>query len=544
MAQNERDPFTPGQPVWLIDSDPVESSTIRSNLSPKVINIFDFDLLAETISKRLNSDEQAFGTLIFTQNIPGELKTNWGTTITAINNENINPKLFIYHVTNENFSPFNNAKVFSEITDFLEFANEVHLEKITDDDSLSEEARKIIKDMKIQVSKLTNDKDNLKKELEQNISKVDTLNSKLDSSAELLKRYLSDKESAEEKAKKAEEERDKTNLNFESKTRTIADLRKQILDLSEQLNTSETKSDAAKQTIEQQTIQINELTQQIKDLEFDLSKKDEESKSLLSAKTEFAAMGELQEKYDATVNLLRKNREEINSLKSEVAIKENKVNLLQSQLELYRDSDSTKQELGYSNVFQKIELKRTNVMYFKIIDQLPFHRFYINTMVEQLKSMLLSQGINRKIKIIMMKVDQGNDKKRFSEYTFIGDLEGAATDHDKFYLIPSRKMGENAYRFEQSDDVIVFLDYIDNDEIYLNTNGVSDNYVILNHSKDLGSVYDLKGQVISYDHRSLIDIKYDKSIKSMTSQNRDEKIFNTITPILQNSNVVQDIFNI
>lgn len=540
----EMDPFTPRQQVLLIDDNPVESDQIRAGISPKVLNVDSFDMLADTLTNRLSQDEHAFVTLIITKHIPGTLRTVWNSTITALNNDQINGRLFVYHITTQGVSPILNAIVVPSVTDFLELANNTHLEKLTEDDSLSEEAKKVIRELKIKLSKTSSDKDDLTEQLKQANSDLDDLKQRLKHDEELIKKYLDDKKSAEEQAEKAKKERDETNLDFESKTKTIAKLRSQILDLTEKVTSLETKSDADKRSIEEMTVRSNELVQQIKDLEDDLARKDEENKRFLSAKTEYAAMGELQKRYDATVDLLRDARNELTEKKSDLALKENQIESLRDQIDLYRDGTSQERTLGYDNVYQKIHLKRTNVMYFKVIDPLPFHRFYINEFVEQLREMAKGQGINQEIVIVMLKLDQGQDRKRYQDCSFIGDLEGVNSSNDKYYLIPSKRMGDNAYRFEEDGRMLIFIDYIDNEEIYLETDAIQDHYVILTHSSDLGRVYDLKGKTISNDHRSLINIRYNKSVNSMTSQNKQEYILDTLIPLIKDSNVVQDMFNI
>lgn len=531
------DPFVPTQPVWLIDSSPVESDKIRAQISPKVININNFDDLPQNLSARLQSDPQAFGTIIISNNLPANIKLNLSSVVSALNNDGLNKRLFIYHITDKDSSPFNNATICSDIDEFISLANNVHIESIATDDVVDEEARRIINKLKIQNGKLTKINDSLKKQLDDKNKGYEELIDSLNLIKKSVTKYEYDKKHAEEKEKIAINETKKLKEENEVLNTEIDKNKEELLNKDHQLLEKDAKINGLSSRIEELNTANNQLEQDKIDLENDLNEERSKSQMYLESKSELSALSSVKDDYNSAKELLRSEKSKNNKLESTISAKNEKIKSLEDKIEQLRKNDSYSNELGYDdpNVYQVINLNRTKVIYFKIIDPIPYHKFYIEYFADFIRKMT-----NRRVITMMIKVDQGKDQQKYSDRTFIGALDAIHNSTDKYNLIPSKRMGEGTYEFESTDEdkVLIVMDYIQNDKFYVNTQDVYDHYIIINHSDDAQKIYNLSGKIISNDRKSIADWKFNRQIKTQTTKNKEILFNKAIEPIVINSQVI------
>ena len=531
------DPFVPTQPVWLLDANPVESDKIRASISPKVINFNNFDDLPNTLSARFNGDPNAFGTLIISNNLPEAFDVNFKTVVGALNNDDINKRLFIYHITDQGASPFKNATICKNIDDFIELANNVHIDSIASDNVVDEEARKIIFQLKVQNAKLTKNNDSLKEQIKDKNKKFEDLSESFDQVKITIERYENDKKNAEDKRKVAEDNLDKIKRNNEVLNKTIDKLRDDNYKANNENLELQTKISGLNQHIEDLNVKNNQLTQENFDLNNDLNKEKQNSMNYLETKTELAGMSQLKDQLDAATQMVRSEKSEKERYKAKNSTLEEKIKELEDTIDRLRHSDSYSNELGYDDpeVYQVIKLKNTKVIYFKIIDPIEFHRFYIEFFASKLRELMN----NKDIITLMIKIDNGKDQERFSDRTFIGTMDAITNSTNKYSLIPSRRMAEGAYDFEKDNNkILIVMDYIDNSKYYVETENVYDHFVIANHTKDIKNIYELDGKPITHDRNSIVDWQFDRRVHMQTEKNKNEYFFKAVTPLFSESHVV------
>ena len=531
------DPFVPTQPVWLIDSSPVESDKIRAQISPKVVNINNFDDLPLNLSARLQSDPQAFGTIIISNNLPANIKLNLSSVVSALNNDGLNKRLFIYHITDKDSSPFNNATICTDVDEFVSLANNVHIESIATDDVVDEEARKIINKLKIQNGKLSKTKDSLKKELDDKNKAYEELIESLNLIKQSVTKYEDDKKHAEEKEqvaiKKSEElQRENEVLNTE-----LDKVKQEVLDKSHIILNKESENSGLRANIEELTTKNNQLEQDKFDLKDELEEEKSKSQSYLESRSELSTLSTIKDDYNSAKDLLREAKSTNNKLMAEISSKDSKINALEDKIAQLRNNDSYSNKLGYDdpNVYQVINLDRTKLIYFKIIDPIPYHKFYIEYFADFIRKMT-----GKRVITLMIKVDQGKDQERYSDRTFIGALDAITNSTDKYNLIPSKRMAEGTYEFENNneDKILIVMDYIENDKFYATTKDVYDYYIVINHTNDAKAIYNLSGKVISNDRKSITDWRFDRRIMTQTNKNKEQMFQKAIEPIIINSQVL------
>lgn len=532
------DPFTPSQKVWLLDTSPTEVDTIRGSMTPEVETFDKYSNLSATIANRLNTN--GFGTLIVTENLPTDIETKLSVLIKAINNEQVFDRIYVFHITTQLSSPFNNAKIYKNVADFLDDANNIHLESLTSNVDVNEEAQNVIRSLKVSKNKYQT-------QYEQATQNITELEDKLAQAQADIKQLEGKVAYYEQKINEADEMSANAKQTVQDNTQKVDNLttaldkaRAKVSEQEDMIIDLNAKIEGEKRTVTELSSQNNILSVQIQDKEAELQEAREQNQRLLSAKTEVEGMGELRNNYNAVLEKNEALNKTIQTLTQDKVVMQNEINKLSDDNENIRKGYRDYSQVGYSNVFQEINLDKTNVLYFKVLDNLPFHRFYIQKVAENIRKL----ATNSHVVTCMMKVDQGNDRERFgADYTFISDLSGINASHDNYYLIPSKRMGENTKMFEQQDVILIFVDYIDNDQYYVNTNGLIDYYHIDKDSRKARAIYNVKGLPISYDHNTISDIKYNRTLQNKTTENQNEYFDDRVVEIISKSTVVANIVN-
>lgn len=538
MKDQKVDPFVPTQEVWLIDSDPVETNKIKSGISPKVINLSSFDDLVSVINNRLNSSSKSFGTVIFTQNFPTEIKVYLDAIVSALNNDMINQRLFIYHITDKNSSPFLNVKQCKTVDEFIDLANDVHIESIEEDDAVDEEARKIIKKYKQALSKKDNELSSKKEEISDLSDKIKDLSQELSNIKHQIKKSEVENQRYEQERKSAVSERDVLQNKLDVIGKKLDETRSSLDEEQTKNIDNQSKIKGLQRTIEEVNAKNNELFQQNNDLQEEIDHERERSQSYFESKTDSEQLSKLQDDFTSTLELYRKEKEKTSDLRAKLTLKDNEIASRKQEIDQLRNSNKNISNFGIPDleVYPSIKLKRTDVIYFKVIDQLPYHRFYIDLFAEEMKKII---NTNVQVVNMMMKIDAGKDQQRFDDRIFIGNLDAVTQGDDQYYLVPTMNMDKKTYDFEDQDRILIFIDYFDNSKHYVETDGIMDNYIIINRSRDARKIYDLNGKFISNDHSSLVDIKYDSTVSTNTKENQKRRFQDVVKKLLLQSNVIQ-----
>lgn len=533
------DPFIPTQEVWIIDSDPVEVDKIKSGISPKVISLNTFNDIVSALSGRLNGNINSFGTIIFSRNLPTDVKTNLEAVVTSLNNKTVNERLFIYHIADDNSSPFINSKICNTVDEFIDLANNVHVENIEENDSIDEEARKIIKKYRQSIAKKDNDINAKKNENKKLKNRIKELTEKLDIIHKQINRFEEENKHYEGIAKDAESKLNEIQNRLDVTGKELDNTRFELdKERTKNIN-GQAKIKGLEKAVDEANAKNNELYQQNRDLQDEIDHERERSQEYLEARTDSEQLSQLQDDLKSTLMLYKKTKSDISDLKAQLTVKENDIASKQNEIDQLRNSNQGLSNFGIPDpeTFPVIKLKRTDLIYFKVIDQLPYHRFYINLFAKELRKIIDNKNVQ--IVNMMMKIDSGKDQDRFKDRIFIGNLDAVSNDDDKYYLFPTMNMDKNTFDFEDKERILIFIDYFDNSKKYVKTEGITDNYIVINRSRDARKIYDLEGKFISNDHSSLVDIKYDSTISTNTRENQMRRFQDTVRKLLLESNVVQ-----
>lgn len=538
------DPFAASQAVWLIDENRLEIDRIQSSLAAEVLTFTDFDAIVDAVNTRLGKSEDGYGTLILSENIPSGLKAQWGTLINGINTlknqEKIKDRLFVYEINKgSDVGQVINAKVYENVDDFLAAAHNVHFDSITSSEMIDDEAKKIIQQLQI-------DKDKNRQIVKQQNAEIKKLTEERDSQIQIvqsLNEQIQSYKAQAEKGKLAQEEAAKliseNQVNVDSKQLLIDKLNKQINDANSRVSQLEVEIAAKDGVLKQQNAQIASLKQENIDAQLIIDNQNKEKTEILNARGEMEQTQILVEKLNAEQVQKNDLRKQLEAEKQKNVQNELTIDSLKKQNNDIREGYRTYDRLGYSADFDTIKLTRTNLLYFKVINPLPFHKFYLKELQNMFRELIYdnAETHSKTIKTVYMKVDYGLDDKIIGDYPLISNLSQINDDHDFYRLLPSQNMNDDIAIFEQKDYILIFVDYIDNNSYYVESDGKIDYYSIV-HREVEANLLDLRGKVISYDRTSLIDMKYNDLFNSMTEKNKVDTVQKTVSPLLLSSQVL------
>lgn len=265
------------------------------------------------------------------------------------------------------------------------------------------------------------------------------------------------------------------------------------------------------------------LKHEIKDLKITISELKESKEDLIHRVSGF-------DKYQGVEELIKKLEEE-NEVsrreKTELSIKYNQKVMqyedLQDRLEDLKKDSTEIETIGRSLGMDNCKMKNVSVYYFKIINELPYFNTYLQTFIK----LLNDKGDSGIIKTMIIRYDEGFDTEYFEGVNIYSNLSNASEGMDRtFRLFPSRKMFLGVEDFEDTVDTVVVLDYTKNRNYYVDTNGYSRRFVVVNNSK-IKSKLNIEGNEISLGEKSKLDMTFDREISNARVSETKKRLVET-----------------
>lgn len=547
MSNVNRDPFVATQQVWLIDTDRIEIDKIQSSLSPDVLQLNSFDSAVDTIYNRLQGSNDSYGTLIITQNLSSSFKEVWSNFVKALNSllesDTFKNRLFVFEINPSSSGEhvFINSVLCTDVDDFLMKAHHVHFSSVTDNEQVDEEAKKIIKQLQIENAKQKGNFENEKKEKEKTAEKLKETENKLSLLQSQIKSYENQAKKGLEAEEAANELIEKNKQKLKALQKQVDDLNKEVIDGKDTKTNLEIELEATKKYLSERNASLTSITQELRDTKDELEQLNKRQKEILNAKGEMKQNSILLEELEAQRQKTIDEHKQKLELNQQLSLQKLTINDLNKQIEDIRKGYKNVNRIGYSNNFGTIKLQQTNLMYFKIINPLPYHRFYLLQLQKMLSKLFYEDedSPSKKVKIIFHKIDFGQDKVIIGDYPLIGNLSVATDEYDKYRIMPSLDIDEDHGNFDNPDKILIFVDYIQNDKYYCVSDAISDYYVIANNSSTISEMPNLKGDLICYDRSSLVDLRYNSQVENMTETNKNQFYLNNLKQLITSSNAIK-----
>lgn len=538
------DPFPTNQKVFLIDDDTTEIGQISQHLVAPILKITSDEELVQAVTKRL-TDHGNYLTLIIGSSLPKLIADNFGTIIKMINRLNsveddFRNSIMVIRIgqTEEEGAIENTIASFKDIDDFVDNVDLLSATSFERDEiNVDEDTKRLIHRLQVSLgrTKATNEK------LKEEQVKKDKLISQKNSELQTVK---TEREIAQQQLEKArqikaetEKERKATQDKIETLNRLIEEKISQNKKLETQIASLQTEKDGNDKIIAQQNAKINALSQEIEDLKNENAHLKLDNEDLVEQQSDLQSVAKYRKNNELLNDEINDLKDTNRSLESDLILKDHEIEQLKDRLERFRNGTDDEIKTGINSHLPIIELKQTDVIYFKILREPNYFRTMVDYLFNQLKAMMKLKKAS--VQMVVLKRDEGLDDKLYPKMKIVNDLGKLIEPNQISRLMVSRKMSGHVPAFENNNDLLIVLDYLDSNEIYVNTGGQLFNGVVT-HSINEFYLSGLKGMSINLDSRkSLIDLTEIKDYHNATKQFKDNIFYNHLakffdTPVIQN----------
>lgn len=188
---------------------------------------------------------------------------------------------------------------------------------------------------------------------------------------------------------------------------------------------------------------------------------------------------------------------------------------LNKELDKFLRGNLTQSILGRTAILDKGTLTSTDLIYIKIVNELPYFRLALTYLFEEIQ-----ERYDDKAKLVILKNDDGLDSYLFKGLNIYSDLNSIPRDETMARLHPNLQMFKGIEKFEESTNCLVVVDYIQNNEYYLSTKARETVMTMLRDAEMMSSMDDTKkalkfhGSPLTLGVRSIFDLEYDPRIAS------------------------------
>ena len=498
--------FAENEPIWVMSSVLNEKQDIEDGLNRETVRISNIDdLLVNAESALRNGTPHA--SLIVTQSLPIDIEKSLAEVVRALN---LMRNVKVYEVNRDPL--FEYGVEMADIRQLTLLSRDktrsANIKQFDNpDDKQADIMRSLEADLEItrkKVETIQKEKEDIGNELKEALHKLKAL------SIDIKQRYLPDVDRYKNLASQLEDnlkslkidieqERNKSEKYKTEKDNAVT----QVVDLEYRVRALESKISEKDITIEKLRNEIDRKESQISELVLD---NDKVRRSMVEEEQILI----VEEKLTKNRKELDKANKEIDNLRIENNLQQYTIQERERQISQLRQGTDSVMTTGRTSLLDKQTLSKTDLIYIKVIDNLPYHRLAIKMLFDML-------NMNPKYSskggcMLIIKNDEGMDHLKFKGLELIGDLDGMPTDENVVRLFPSSSMFTGMDSFENNFSFVMVVDYIQSTEYYLDTNARSHFMTMVQASHKVGEIDGLKGSPLSVDSDSIFNLNFDPTI--------------------------------
>ena len=513
--------FSPANKYLVIDSRDDEVATMRAKINSHMIVLDSSDDItvgnqfANEIQEAVDKEQNI--TLIWTQHIPSAVKSFQQGIIQSVqiaNGADFPINIAVYEIgdeTNQIFTSGNSkSKVLSDIDELILESRDRETASMLEEVDVDSESKGLIENLSRDNREKTEELKKANQVRDEALNSQNDLKAQILLKDDLIKKLQKQVDESQRLQKEAETKFDNQVDNVEALQRNVDELNKKYSDLK--INSDQKDLHIQKLEEENQgyVSTLNAKDTQILDLQ---SAYDEEKTKNLTMENDANDMSDEISKARSDSKRLASLQDENAELRGEKTRLEIQVKANTELIKNLRSNSSATND----QVLPVIHFNNIQIMYFRVLNDLPYFHWYMQQMRELLS--LLSQG--KTVKIINIRRDHELDVQ-FIGIDKIANI-GSATSEES-YLIPNSAMDDGQATFENTCDILIVLDYTGKQDSIIKTSNLFDEYVVLPDSKDAKKI-NAPGGVISNSDDSILDlrfnedfIRYPESVQKLAEQ--------------------------
>lgn len=528
----EIDVFPDNEPILVVTNNFNMKKQIDDGLYRETVRIGSLKELASVISKHTDKSIAKLS-IIFTTEMDNTIREGSAkieSLFEVLNKGNYNSNVKVYEVginVDKENSMFMEANRFGTLDDFILYAQTAKREQDILSLDPTDKQTQLIKSLSIDLNAVKKELEKTIEDLAKAMKDREEALGKLQTNVSLIeKEYKPKIKSLEEYKDSLEEKTTSLERELEIAKKRIETYLKEKDEVFKEKEEIYHKNLGLEETLKDRDDKIATLKVEIGTLKENEDKLREETDKIILSKVDSEVVDELQKDLDYRREKEIEMTKKIELLQRENSRLEIDVALKNDEISEIRRGTDVLATIGRTMIIDKGELTKTDLVYIKVVDDLPYHRSIIWQLFKMLEENRNS-SFSKNVKLLVMRYDNGTDKYVFSECNIVGSARDINSEDRATIIVPNPVMFEGIYKLEDTTELVVLLDYMGNNEYYLNTLKNKAVYNIVKRTSDLER-YGLKGRVISLDSDSTCEMNYNKGIGNAVKKDTKEMYFRTL----------------
>lgn len=534
MSQNDKlmGYFPDNEPIWVISQHLSQKDDVEQGLNRKTFYIRDLNDLVKAVESAPKHNGQTYASLILFKDIPELILNELEEFLKVFN---IQGTIRVYEIGREKL--IKNSFEFGTLIELIATAKGVTRTQYVNELDPEDKQKNVLMSLEVDVQ-IEKDKVKTKEQ------KVDELQELLDEAINKIKDYETHLNyTVKQQQRDSKKLLELTNYELQTSEAELEAERKKSYEYSEINKTLNEQAMEDKYTIDALNNKISKLERTLEVLNDEMERRDKELAEYQLRTRNLYRTSVDGEKYVLLESELEQEKRKYKALEEDLRLANTRYRETQIDMEVLKDQISsmrkgmiTQEILGRTTILDRRRLTNTDLIYIKVIDNLPYHRLAIQYLFEELQSRYQNRA-----KMMIIKQDDGLDNYLFNGLPLYKSLEEVEYEVDQFRLHPHTAMFTGMERLEYTVDCILVVDYIMNNDYLLQTEARGSIFTMVRKPEMLRDVrLELKGLPLTMGPESIFNLEYDALIgNSMIRENRREVLRNKVAIWASKLNITQ-----
>lgn len=501
--------FPDSDHIWVISQHLYQKEEVESGLNRSTIHIKDIDSLIRAFDMAPKHNKEPMVSCVIFNDLPEHIKTSADEVKGILE---LASSIKVYEVGRTS-QWIDGSHEFGNLNALIKMSKGMDRSKFIIDLPVEDKQRSVLESLEADIgvaeSKIK-DKDAYVKQLNQTVETLER--GIMDLEAQIKHEYKPREQKYTQRLDSLKDRLDEVNIELEAERRKSYE----YAEINKNLNNKSVDDtytiEALQNKLEKSKSQVGVLQREIENRDQELSNYQKRMHGILST----AVDGE---KYVILERDLQAEQEKVKQYENElkyasVRVREYEIDneYLRGQISTMRKGQLTSNVLGRTLTLDHYRLKNTDLVYIKVIDNLPYHRLAGQMLFEELLT-----RYNNRVNMVIIKNDEGMDNQFFDGLPLYKDFNEISQGVNQFRLHPHTTMFTGLDNYESEVDCLYVIDYIKNND-YLLESLARETVMTMVRYPDMvkDGQLGLKGNPLTIGTESIYDLKFNPKIDAST----------------------------
>lgn len=514
--------------IWLITEHVTYIEEFEEIFHRKPRYIRDLNALIDAVEKSpsYTTSEGSFkyASVIFYKAMPSAIVSELTSVIQVLD---IVKKLNVYEVERED-KVYEGSHVYGSLRQLEKDYKGLDRTQFIHDLPSEDKQKRVLEDLDAEVTRL---RENLEMR-EENIVRLTKEYKELEKKNNDLKSQIDSEVNIHGKEREKELEETKRELRdirdeLDLAQRNLLQRRQEIQELGDAKFDLEYTRDALEN-------QVTRLKDEVQLKDEDYSSLEEDYRRLQEERADLLLKTSDGERYETMLEELERIRKKLEITEKElrdtrVLFREEELrNLdLQQTIDLQRRGHITEEVMGRTAILDHIRLKNTDLVYIKVVNDLPYHRSAVSSLFRQ-----IDEQYDGKARLMVISYDDGLDKYRYEGMEVYRSLEDVNVRDKMFRLHPNTSMFTGGHEYEDNVELLFVVDYTGGNDYLIQSDAITNIMTMVRYGSMMkDDRLGLTGMPLTIGEDSIYDLKYSRQIADSLMENTRRRIIENKTSV-------------